>query len=106
MTKMVYLDTKCVGYDFDRPSDPYWNKVVSGPFSSGVVLQFTFLLHYTTSQGECGDPIGCRSFPPGNHNHLPQHRYIKAAFTLLRCKNMVKMHMLFCCLLPPVKKDT
>lgn len=42
------------------------SNVVYGPFSSGVALQFLFLLHYTTSQRDCWDPLGCKSHLPCN----------------------------------------
>lgn len=41
---------KHVGYFLDCPPAFYWNKVLSGPFSRGVMrkFQFQFFLKYTT----------------------------------------------------------
>lgn len=47
--------SKSLVYSFDCPPYLQWNKVVFRIFSISAVLQPTFLLQQTTSQGDCGD---------------------------------------------------
>lgn len=56
---------KGIGYFLDCTLDLYLNKVVSGPFNSGVVLQIKFLSHYIKRQGNWRSS-GCRSSLSGN----------------------------------------
>lgn len=67
LIKVVFLDPQNVLTTFWIISlGFYWKKVYVDLFSGGLALQFTFLVHYTTSQRDSQNPLLCRSCLAGN----------------------------------------